>query len=160
MREQDGCPTSILWPRESREGAPPWTGLPNRELKLSSLNILWLNLPLQCVSGYCHWTTFHTAAYIVEDAEAHIARVQYRDLGVNIPPALNKPLGLAAPPEAPPTHDGTGIPCATPTCRTGGGSRTRGFLTCIEYKCKSCCNAAYHNALASHTPRNSCQQYL
>ncbi|KAJ7210574.1 hypothetical protein B0H12DRAFT_1225043 [Mycena haematopus] len=109
-----------------------------------------------CSSRDCHWTTFHTTvAYIMEDAEALCERVICRERGLEIPADKLVPLRLATATVAP-TATGTGVNCATPTCRTAKGNRTRGCLTCIDFKCKTCCNNAALDARASNVARSSC----
>ncbi|KAJ7511945.1 hypothetical protein B0H11DRAFT_1899440 [Mycena galericulata] len=111
-----------------------------------------------CSSAYCHWTVFHTdVAYIVEDAEALVERIAFRELGIPIPAEKLVPLRLAAPPPPAPTQEATGsIPCANEMCRTSNGNRTRGCVTCIEFKCESCCRKASQDARDPNTARNSC----
>ncbi|KAJ7174981.1 hypothetical protein C8R43DRAFT_849346, partial [Mycena crocata] len=112
-------------------------------------------------TNFCHWTTFHTnVSYIVEDGEALIARLGFRELGMPIPPEFMVPLRLADPAAiVPQVADGAGVQCATPDCKTAGGKRTRGSMSCIEFKCKSCCTRMYRDAIARNTPRNSCPNH-
>lgn len=93
----------------------------------------------------------------MEDAGALVERIAFHELGIPIPAEKLVPLRLAAPPPPAPTQEATGsIPCANETCRTSNGNRTRGCVTCIEFKCKSCCRKASLDARDANTARNSC----
>ncbi|KAJ7744875.1 hypothetical protein B0H16DRAFT_1857039 [Mycena metata] len=106
----------------------------------------------------CQSTTYHTnVSYVVEDAEALCDRLSFRELNLPIPASKLVPLRLATITPAPVSTQKDGAVFYTSEdCRTGTGKRTRGCLTCIKFKCKTCCNNAAHNAQASNTPRNSC----
>ncbi|KAJ7222754.1 hypothetical protein B0H12DRAFT_1241061 [Mycena haematopus] len=76
-----------------------------------------------------------------------------------VPPAfVHIPLRLSITIEAPPSENGA-IHCNNPTCRTAGGSRTRGSQQCIEYKCKKCCQNTAIDATAAQEPRDPCKNH-
>ncbi|KAJ7781676.1 hypothetical protein B0H14DRAFT_3164113 [Mycena olivaceomarginata] len=113
-----------------------------------------------CLNKRCHYTIYHTTdAYLSIDAEALIERASLRLAGSPIPDRLNVPLRLAPAGIAPESDSGGKIHCQNSSCMTASGTRTRASVQCLEFLCKTCCNAAHDTAQASRLPRNACKNH-
>ncbi|KAJ7037281.1 hypothetical protein C8F04DRAFT_1180685 [Mycena alexandri] len=106
----------------------------------------------------CYASTFHTPAYVFDDATHLLVRIRAHQFGHVIPyasahaPLRFAPAPLARPPDGP-------LQCRAEGCSTRGGNRRQASQKCIEHRCKSCCIDAAQAALQSNTYRDSCKAH-
>jgi hypothetical protein len=145
-----GSPRKYQTP-SPREDCPDGASITLRSS--ATISIAWqcTNVPL------CTWTTYHTPAYHIDDAENLLLRLRaYEEHEPLLPELLAAPLRPAIPAAELPLGP---IPCRNEHCKTQAGLRTKGSRLCIELLCKTCCTAAQRDAVANKKERMSCKPH-
>ncbi|KAH9484515.1 hypothetical protein JR316_0003997 [Psilocybe cubensis] len=132
-----------------------------------------------CSDYRCLYTYHHTPAYIYEDAQRLLHRINFPDDPQGYPRTLRPYISIsntANHSSSQPNQtqqrraqsNSTGvipIPisdkllCTVSTCFTKSGTRTQGSRTCIENKCKTCCTKACKDAISKQAFRKACHAH-